>query len=180
MGRTNRRRGGRHGPLLQTMYSYGGRSMPSTDGQLIDDHLMRINVGAKLLTRRVTAQQAIVAREIGTQIAAGTTEIRGGMLESFLVPGRQGLGRGEQVFGQSVTDACIGWETTVDVLNDLTAAVRRRRDRRADRTARIRLTDELKAELAGTRSSLSVRRYFKVPPDCQPVGCLPPPERRAN
>jgi 3-deoxy-7-phosphoheptulonate synthase len=83
-------------------------------------------------------RQAIVAREIGIQIAAGTTEIRGVMLEGFLVSGRQELGRGEQVFGQSVTDACMGWETTVDVLNDLAAAVRRRRDIRADRTARIR------------------------------------------
>jgi 3-deoxy-7-phosphoheptulonate synthase len=75
-------------------------------------------------------RQAMVAGEIGTQVAAGTTEIRGVMLEGFLVPGRQELGRGERVFGQSITDACMGWKTTVHVLNDLAAAVRRRRDRR--------------------------------------------------
>ncbi|GAA1925683.1 3-deoxy-7-phosphoheptulonate synthase [Streptomyces durmitorensis] len=71
-------------------------------------------------------QQALVAREIGAQIAAGDTDIRGVMLEGFLIPGRQELGVGEPVFGQSITDACMGWDATVDVLRDLAAATRRR------------------------------------------------------
>ncbi|MFF7361710.1 3-deoxy-7-phosphoheptulonate synthase [Streptomyces sp. NPDC008125] len=73
-------------------------------------------------------RQALVAREIGSQIAAGSTDIRGVMLEGFLIPGRQELGTGEPVFGQSITDACMGWDATVDVLRDLADAVRRRRD----------------------------------------------------
>ncbi|WP_369174881.1 3-deoxy-7-phosphoheptulonate synthase [Streptomyces sp. R28] len=73
-------------------------------------------------------QQAVVAGEIGAQVASGDTHIRGVMLEGFLVPGRQELGVGEPVFGQSVTDACMGWAATVDVLQDLAAAARRRRD----------------------------------------------------
>ncbi|QEU99259.1 3-deoxy-7-phosphoheptulonate synthase [Streptomyces viridifaciens] len=72
-------------------------------------------------------QQAVVARQIGEQIAEGGTDIRGVMLESFLIPGRQELGEGEPVFGQSVTDACMGWDATAEVLRDLAAAVRRRR-----------------------------------------------------
>ncbi|WP_369363775.1 3-deoxy-7-phosphoheptulonate synthase [Streptomyces sp. CG4] len=72
-------------------------------------------------------RQAGVAREIGEQVAAGDTDIRGVMLEGFLIPGRQELGAGEPVFGQSVTDACMGWDATVDVLHDLAAAARRRR-----------------------------------------------------
>ncbi|GAB1340091.1 3-deoxy-7-phosphoheptulonate synthase [Streptomyces sp. E-15] len=76
-------------------------------------------------------RQAEVAREIGEQVAAGDPDIRGVMLEGFLVPGRQDLGAGEPVFGQSITDACMGWDATVDVLRDLAAAARRRRAARA-------------------------------------------------
>ena len=46
------------------------------------------------------------------------------MLESFLIPGRQDLG-GELAYGQSVTDACMGWEPTVGVLERRSPASRR-------------------------------------------------------
>ena len=52
------------------------------------------------------------------------------MLESFLVEGRQDLSTDPDrplVYGQSITDGCIGWETTVEVLDGLAAAVRARR-----------------------------------------------------
>ena len=50
------------------------------------------------------------------------------MLESHLVEGRQDLGDGMSLrFGQSVTDACISWEATVPVLENLAGAVRKRR-----------------------------------------------------
>ena len=48
------------------------------------------------------------------------------MLESFLVAGRQSLG-GTLTYGQSITDACIDWDTTVEVLDGLAASVRARR-----------------------------------------------------
>ena len=53
------------------------------------------------------------------------------MLESHLVEGRQDIrdGRGGLRYGQSVTDACIGWEATTQVLAKLADAARRRRDR---------------------------------------------------
>jgi 3-deoxy-7-phosphoheptulonate synthase len=51
------------------------------------------------------------------------------MLESFIAEGRQDLGVGaELTYGQSITDACMAWDTTVEVLDQLAGAVRKRRD----------------------------------------------------
>jgi len=72
------------------------------------------------------ARQPAVAAEIGAQVAAGSRAIVGVMLESFLVAGRQDLG-GPLTYGQSITDACMDWDTTVDVLDGLAASVRARR-----------------------------------------------------
>jgi len=71
-------------------------------------------------------RQPIVADDVAGQIEAGQRGITGVMLESFLVPGRQNLG-GELTYGQSVTDACMGWEPTVGVLERLAAAAATRR-----------------------------------------------------
>jgi 3-deoxy-7-phosphoheptulonate synthase len=72
--------------------------------------------------------QPQVAAEVGHQVAAGSEKIFGVMLESHLVEGRQLLGDGTSLrFGQSVTDACISWEATVPVLENLAEAVRKRR-----------------------------------------------------
>ncbi|WP_426511977.1 3-deoxy-7-phosphoheptulonate synthase [Dactylosporangium sp. McL0621] len=71
-------------------------------------------------------RQAVVAREVAEQVAAGQEGIAGVMLESFLAAGRQDLG-GELTYGQSVTDACMSWDTTEALLDDLAAAVRARR-----------------------------------------------------
>jgi 3-deoxy-7-phosphoheptulonate synthase len=73
-------------------------------------------------------RQARVASEIGAQIAAGQTGIGGVMLESFLVAGRQDLESCLPLtYGQSVTDACMSWETTEEVLAGLAQAVAARR-----------------------------------------------------
>jgi 3-deoxy-7-phosphoheptulonate synthase len=73
-------------------------------------------------------RQPVVADAVAGQIAAGNPAIVGVMIESFLVPGRQELGGpGELVYGQSITDGCIGWDTTVEVLDGLADAVRTRR-----------------------------------------------------
>ncbi len=71
-------------------------------------------------------RQAGVAREVAARIAAGERGVTGVMLESFLVGGRQELGDA-MTYGQSVTDACMGWDTTADVLDGLAAAVAARR-----------------------------------------------------
>jgi 3-deoxy-7-phosphoheptulonate synthase len=73
-------------------------------------------------------RQPLVVRDVAAQIAQGEPGIIGMMMESFLVDGRQDLGDPRQlVYGQSITDACMGWETTVSVLHELAAAVRARR-----------------------------------------------------
>jgi 3-deoxy-7-phosphoheptulonate synthase len=71
-------------------------------------------------------RQATVAAEIGAQVAAGQHGVAGVMLESFLVAGRQEIGP-DMTYGQSVTDACMGWDTTVDVLGALADSVASRR-----------------------------------------------------
>ncbi|HEY3505506.1 MAG TPA: 3-deoxy-7-phosphoheptulonate synthase [Actinocatenispora sp.] len=76
-------------------------------------------------------RQPVVAADIAGQLTAGRTGISGVMLESFLVDGKQSLGieggTGDLAYGQSVTDACMGWDMTVPVLRELAAAVRARR-----------------------------------------------------
>ena len=77
-------------------------------------------------------RQPLVAREVGAQVAQGEAGIIGVMMESFLVEGRQDLvDPARLVYGQSITDACMGWSTTVIVLHELAEAVRRRRQARA-------------------------------------------------
>jgi 3-deoxy-7-phosphoheptulonate synthase len=86
-------------------------------------------------------RQPVVVGEIATQIAEGETGIAGVMVESFLVAGRQDLVDPTRlVYGQSVTDACIGWEDTVAVLETLAAATRERRARRGGQRARLAST----------------------------------------
>jgi len=74
------------------------------------------------------ARQPAVAREVAAQIAAGERGIVGVMAESFIVEGRQDADAAPLVYGQSITDACIGWDSTVAVLRELAGAVRTRRE----------------------------------------------------
>jgi 3-deoxy-7-phosphoheptulonate synthase len=72
-------------------------------------------------------RQPRVAQDVGRQIAAGNAAIVGVMLESFLVGGRQDLRPDTELrYGQSITDGCIDWETTVAVLEGLAGSVRER------------------------------------------------------
>jgi 3-deoxy-7-phosphoheptulonate synthase len=66
---------------------------------------------------------------VARQISAGNKAIFGMMLESFLVDGRQDPEKGKElVFGQSITDACMGWERTEPLFATLAQAVRKRRE----------------------------------------------------
>jgi 3-deoxy-7-phosphoheptulonate synthase len=79
-------------------------------------------------------QQIVVARDVAKQIEDGSPSILGVMIESFLVDGAQkhveGAPRERLVRGQSITDACLGWERTVPVLERLAEAVAARRGAR--------------------------------------------------
>jgi 3-deoxy-7-phosphoheptulonate synthase len=72
-------------------------------------------------------QPGVVA-DLSAQLAAGQQRIMGVMIESHLVAGRQDLAPGRSLtYGQSITDACVDWETSVEMLDALAAAVRARR-----------------------------------------------------
>jgi 3-deoxy-7-phosphoheptulonate synthase len=73
-------------------------------------------------------RQPAVCRDVAAQIAGGDRRIVGVMLESNLVAGAQQHVPGrELVYGQSITDACIGWDETHTLLGELARAVRARR-----------------------------------------------------
>jgi 3-deoxy-7-phosphoheptulonate synthase len=73
--------------------------------------------------------QPLVLADIGQQLATGDRRIIGVMIESNLVAGRQDLVPGQPlVYGQSITDGCIDWDTTVTALKALADAVTERRN----------------------------------------------------
>ena len=79
-------------------------------------------------SRKIPEQQARVADSIGEQIRAGDRRVVGVMVESHLVEGNQKLVPGEPLqYGQSITDACLGFEQTEQLLEGLAEAVRARR-----------------------------------------------------
>ena len=81
-------------------------------------------------SRKDFRNQPLVVKELANQIQAGSKAVSAVMIESNLVEGNQSLGDGDLsklTHGQSVTDACISWETTEEVLADLAQAVRERR-----------------------------------------------------
>ena len=117
----------------------GGRGTPNFDAASVQGALSQMAEAG--LAERVIIdashdnsgkdheRQPLVSRAIADQVAAGDKAIVGVMLESFLVAGSQKVvdGREGLTYGQSITDKCIDWETTVDVLDGLAAAVRARR-----------------------------------------------------
>jgi 3-deoxy-7-phosphoheptulonate synthase len=115
----------------------GGKGRPNFDAESVEGALELL--GAAGLPQRVMIdlshdnsgkdpeRQPGVAADVGAQLAAGSRAIVGVMLESFLVAGRQELKPGAELrYGQSITDGCISLETTVEVLEGLTSAVRDR------------------------------------------------------
>ena len=76
-------------------------------------------------------KQPLVAESLAQQISAGSKSVAGVMIESHLVEGKQNAKPGQPlVYGQSITDACISWESTEKVLDQLAAAVRERRNKK--------------------------------------------------
>jgi 3-deoxy-7-phosphoheptulonate synthase len=116
----------------------GGRNAPNYNAEAVTAVLSRLEAAG--LPRRVIIdashdnsgkdheRQPVVVADIATQVAGANREIVGVMLESFIVGGRQEFIPGQPlVYGQSITDACMDWETSIDVLDRLAAAVRTRR-----------------------------------------------------
>ena len=81
-------------------------------------------------SRKDPARQVDVARSVAAQVSAGDRRIVGLMLESHLLPGRQDIVPGKPlVYGQSITDACMGWDDSEVTLHLLAEAARQRRRR---------------------------------------------------
>ena len=117
----------------------GGRSAPNYGPDAVEDTLTQLRDAG--LAERVVIdashdnsgkdheRQPQVVTEIADQVAAGNGAIVGVMMESFLVAGRQDLESDEPlVYGQSITDACMDWDSTVLTLDRLASAVRKRRE----------------------------------------------------
>jgi 3-deoxy-7-phosphoheptulonate synthase len=115
----------------------GGRQRPNYDPASVSEALALLRAAG--LPERVVidvshdnskknySRQPLVAAEVARQVASGNRAIVGVMLESFLVAGRQDPTGETLVYGQSITDGCIDWATTVEVLERLACAVREQR-----------------------------------------------------
>jgi 3-deoxy-7-phosphoheptulonate synthase len=119
-------RGGASGP------NYDAETVKSTAAQLVKVGLRRgLMVDCSHgNSRKDYRRQPEVAQALGEQIAGGERALIGVMLESNLVEGNQDLVAGKPLtYGQSITDACISWDSTVPVLEGLARAVQARRRR---------------------------------------------------
>jgi 3-deoxy-7-phosphoheptulonate synthase len=116
-------RGGRQGPNYDRTHVQRVLAMLRDEGQrprvLID--CSHDNSG------KDQRKQAAVVRDVAAQVAEGERGIVGLMMESFLVEGRQDLRDAPLTYGQSITDACIGWDETATLLRELADGVRSRR-----------------------------------------------------
>ena len=75
-------------------------------------------------SNKIPDRQALVCADVAQQIANGNSNVMGVMIESHLLPGRQDVRADEALqYGQSITDACIGWDDTVPLLQELANAV---------------------------------------------------------
>jgi len=117
-------RGGNDGP------NYDAVSVDKVSNSMVDSGL-KANVMIDLSHANSLKQchrQPIVAEDVAGQIASGDQRIMGVMIESHLKSGRQDLVDGQALtYGQSITDACIDWDETVQVLKNLATAVQQRR-----------------------------------------------------
>ena len=115
-----------------------GGKHPNYDMFSVDDAnamLVKAGLASRIMidashanSRKIPARQVDVARDIARQVGRGSRSIFGIMVESNLVEGRQDVVDGQALtYGQSITDACINWDDTESVLDDLAAAVRKRR-----------------------------------------------------
>ncbi len=116
----------------------GGKTGPNFDAEAVQcvvDQLAARNLPPYVMidfshgnSLKDYRKQPLVSDSVSEQIKGGCRGIAGVMIESHLVEGRQDAKPGAELhYGQSITDACISWETTEAVLSQLAAAVQARR-----------------------------------------------------
>ncbi len=117
----------------------GGSDRPNYDRVSVDDATSRLEAAGlnpRLMvdcshanSQKQFHKQVEVCRDIIHQIKTGQDNIFGVMIESHLQEGRQDFKAGaELTYGQSITDACIGWEDSENLLRELAAGVRAKRE----------------------------------------------------
>jgi 3-deoxy-7-phosphoheptulonate synthase len=115
----------------------GGKE-PNFDPASVDaaaSEIAKAGLAARLMvdfshgnSRKQYKLQMEVSDSVAAQLTAGEERIVGVMVESHLVEGRQDISPDTPLtYGQSVTDACINWDDSLKVLDQLAAAVRARR-----------------------------------------------------
>lgn len=110
--------------------NYGAESINETDSRLLQAGL-RSQVMIDCShgnSGKDPKRQVLVAQNIADQIATGDKRIMGVMLESHLVAGRQDVIPDKPlIYGQSITDACMGWEESEQLLRGFACAIQKRR-----------------------------------------------------
>ncbi|HVJ09501.1 MAG TPA: 3-deoxy-7-phosphoheptulonate synthase [Acidisarcina sp.] len=113
----------------------GGRKLVNYDAESVNQisaQMEKAGLPARLMidcshanSRKDHTRQSAVCSDVAAQVAAGDRRIIGVMIESNLVAGAQKLVPGQPlVYGQSITDACIGWDETQAALQTLANAVK--------------------------------------------------------
>ncbi|MCG9695792.1 3-deoxy-7-phosphoheptulonate synthase AroG [Shewanella sp. Isolate11] len=105
------------------------------DVQAIKQQLIKAELPANIMvdfshanSSKQFKRQMVVAEDVASQISAGERALFGVMVESHLVEGRQDYVEGQPLcYGQSITDACIGWDDTESLLATLNQSVIERR-----------------------------------------------------
>lgn len=116
----------------------GGQGKPNYDAASVNEAAQTLQAAgqpARLMidfshanSRKQHERQLEVARDVAAQIAGGDVRIVGAMVESHLIAGNQKMVSGQPlVYGQSITDACLGWEHSEELVHTLAGAVRDRR-----------------------------------------------------
>lgn len=115
----------------------GGKSHTNYDAASVDDAcamLAKAGLPERVMidcshanSRKMHRRQSYVCRDICAQLNDGDRRIMGVMIESNLVEGAQDISNKPLVRGQSVTDACLGWDDTVPLLEQLAESVVARR-----------------------------------------------------
>jgi 3-deoxy-7-phosphoheptulonate synthase len=106
--------------------NYGAESVRAAAAQLAERGLPPVLLvdASHGNSQKQPARQRDVAFDVAAQIEAGGSPVRGLMLESHLVGGRQELAPGRPlVYGQSITDSCLAFDETLPILDRLAEAV---------------------------------------------------------
>ncbi|TGN20893.1 3-deoxy-7-phosphoheptulonate synthase [Leptospira idonii] len=115
----------------------GGNKGPNYDEQSINElgaQIEKNNLPPKVMidcshgnSQKDFRKQPLVLDSVGEQFSNGSKYILGVMIESHLQEGSQSIDAKPLVYGKSITDACVSWETTVPMLEKLAEAVRKRK-----------------------------------------------------